>query len=443
MYTYRTYRICRIFALLLIILTSTAKAQKVSISNNLLYDATLTPNLRVGVRVAPKWSLGLTAGYRPWPTNDKTDQKWRHLLISPSVRYWRDSVNVHHFFGANLIYAHYNVANLHLPFGLYKSLRDERHEGDMGAIGIFYGYSWPLGRHWNIEAMIGAAIGYARYNRYECGHCGRKIGREGTVFGMPQAAINIVYVLPGRPAKQKVVEPLPVVVIPPVVEEPVEPVAPVVVVPEPKPIEVLRSNNPFIHHISEYKPYDRSMSLRRDKEALYVHFPVAQSALQADFGNNSQIMNRIIEVTRKMMNDSTAELCKIQIVGLASIEGSVAGNEALATNRAMALQHYVQEQLQLPDSVFDTVGGGEAWADFRDQLQEFTEKESEQTAKELQQALDIIDRESDPNLRESRLRRLNGGRTWQYIKANILSDQRNSGYIRIYYEDVEVTENKD
>ena len=154
-------------------------------------------------------------------------------------------------------------------------------------------------------------------------------------------------------------------------------------------------------------------------------------------------MNRIIEVTRKMMNDSTAELCKIQIVGLASIEGSVAGNEALATNRAMALQHYVQEQLQLPDSVFDTVGGGEAWADFRDQLQEFAEKESEQTAKELQQALDIIDRESDPNLRESRLRRLNGGRTWQYIKANILSDQRNSGYIRIYYEDVEVTENKD
>ena len=232
MYTYRTYRICRIFALLLIILTSTAKAQKVSISNNLLYDATLTPNLRVGVRVAPKWSLGLTAGYRPWPTNDKTDQKWRHLLISPSVRYWRDSVNVHHFFGANLIYAHYNVANLHLPFGLYKSLRDERHEGDMGAIGIFYGYSWPLGRHWNIEAMIGAAIGYARYNRYECGHCGRKIGREGTVFGMPQAAINIVYVLPGRPAKQKVVEPLPVVVIPPVIEEPVEPVAPVIVVPE-------------------------------------------------------------------------------------------------------------------------------------------------------------------------------------------------------------------
>ena len=29
---------------------------------------------------------------------------------------------------------------------------------------------------------------------------------------------------------------------------------------------------------------------------------------------------------------------------------------------------------------------------------------------------------------------MNGGRTWNYIKEHILSDQRNSGYIRIYYD---------
>jgi TPR repeat protein len=29
---------------------------------------------------------------------------------------------------------------------------------------------------------------------------------------------------------------------------------------------------------------------------------------------------------------------------------------------------------------------------------------------------------------------MNGGRTWQYIKQNILADQRNSGYLRIYYD---------
>ena len=431
-------------ALLLLMTTSTANAQKVSFSNNLLYDATLTPNLRVGVRVAPHWSLGMTAGYHPWPTDDRTSRKFRHLLLSPSVRYWKDSVNVHHFFGANILYAHYNVAEIKFPFGLYKSVRDERREGDMVALGVFYGYSWPLGRHWNIEALAGVAVGYANYNRFECGHCGKKIGKEDGIFAMPQAAINIVYVLPGRPRKQKPDEPVPPVEIQPV-EEPV-PVVPVVVEPEPepqpKPIELLKSANPFIHNISDYQPYDRSVALRRDKEALFVHFPVAKSALLADFGNNSEIMDRIIEVTRKMTADSTFRLSKIQIVGLASIEGSIVGNEKLATNRALALQHYVQDQLQLPDSLFDTVGGGEAWADFRDQLQEYADKESPEIAAELQQALDITDKEGDPNLRESKLRRLGGGQTWQYIKANILSNQRNSGYVRIYYEDVETTENK-
>ena len=36
-------------------------AQRFTISNNLLYDATLTPNLRLGARLSPHWSLGLTA----------------------------------------------------------------------------------------------------------------------------------------------------------------------------------------------------------------------------------------------------------------------------------------------------------------------------------------------------------------------------------------------
>ena len=49
---------------------SDAQAQKVTVSNNLLYDATLTPNLRVGLKLAPHWSTGLTAGFRPWPTDD-------------------------------------------------------------------------------------------------------------------------------------------------------------------------------------------------------------------------------------------------------------------------------------------------------------------------------------------------------------------------------------
>ena len=433
---YLTNRRKRFVAILVLLFSIflVARAQRVTISNNLLYDAWLTPNLRVGVRLSPNWSLGLTAGYRPWPTDDETTRKWRHLLLSPEVRYWTDSVDVHHFFGANLIYSHFNVGNVKFPFGLYKSVRDERRQGDMVALGIFYGYSWPLGRYWNFEAVVGAAVGYAKYGRYPCVHCGEKIGDGSGVFALPQAALNFVYNIPGRPAKMLPVEE-PVIIVPPTPEPEPEPFVPVVrVVPDfTGRAGQLQRDNPVLAHVSQYSPYDRTRILRRDKDALYVHFPLAKSELHTEFRENRSVLERIVDITRQIMADTTSSVKIIQIIGLASIEGPIAGNEELASSRALALQHYVQDQLQIPDSLFDTVGGGEAWAEFRDQLEECVANESQQKA-ELQQALDIIENESDANVREQKLRRLNGGRTWNYIKEHILIDQRNSGYIRIYYD---------
>lgn len=427
------HSICKFFYVVgcLLFLPLSSNAQQFTISNNLIYDAWLTPNLRVGARLSPHWSVGLTAGYRPWPMSDTTTRKWRHLLVSPDVRYWTDSVNVHHFFGANLIYSHYNVANVRFPFGMYKSVRDERREGDLGALGVFYGYSWPLGRYWNLEAIIGAAIGYTRYNRYVCGHCGTKIGKSSKFFAMPQLALNIVFNIPGRP--RKIEEPVIIPeIIMPVVEEPFVPVLAEAVEDKGRAGE-LQKENPVLEHISQYRPYTRDLVLRRDKRALYVHFPLGSSQLQADYRDNTDVMGRIVDVTRQIMADSTSSVKVIQVVGLSSIEGGVDGNEKLAKNRALALQHYVQSKVSVPDSLFETVGGGEAWSEFRDQLEEKVATDAQHTA-ELQKALDIIDSESDPNIRERKLRKMNGGRTWAYIRENILSDQRNSGYIRIYYD---------
>ena len=434
------HSVVKIFVLttLLCYVLTDANAQTVTVSNNLLYDAFLTPNLRVGARLAPHWSVGMTAGYRPWPKDDAATRKLRHLLLSPSVRYWKDSVNVHHFFGTNIIYSHYNVGGITFPFGLYKSVRNERRQGDLVALGAFYGYSWPLGRHFNLEAMIGAAIGYTSYDRYECVHCGKLLGHEKKLFAMPQAALNIVYNIPGRPAKMLPAEEPVVVVVPPAadtVKTQPEPFVPVVrAVPDfTGRAGQLQKDNPVLAHISQYKPYDRTRILRRDKDALYVHFPLAKSELHTEFRENTNVLERIVDIARQIMADTTSSVKIIQIIGLASIEGPIAGNEKLATNRALALQHYVQDQLQIPDSLFDTVSGGEAWTEFRDQLAESVTTEP-QHSEELQQAIGIIDSESDANVREQKLRRMNGGRTWKYIKEHILSDQRNSGYIRIYYD---------
>lgn len=422
---------------ILLVVTTHVVAQQVTISNNLLYDTWLTPNLRVGLRLAPHWSMGVTAGYRPWPTDDHKSQKWKHLLVSPDVRYWTDSVNVHHFFGVNLIYSHYNVADVKFPFGLYKSVRDERRQGDLGALGVYYGYSWPLGRHWNIEALIGVAVGYTKYDRYECGECGTKIGNDKKWFAMPQAGLNIVFNLPGRP--KKVAQPV----------EPVEPVIPAIIQPEPEvktdhvevvvdsvaadPILLLCEEYPVLANISEYKPYDRSQVLRRDQRAKFVYFPLAKTDIQPGWRDNQKTLDQIVEATEKLLALKDVKLSKIQIVGLSSFDGALAFNEQIAQGRADALKKYIQDRLNVSDDQFDVAYGGEDWADFRDQMEEAIAN-GDSHAAELQKVVDIIDRELDLARREQQIRKLRGGHTYQYIKEHYLGDQRNSGYLRVFYD---------
>ncbi len=415
------------------------EAQNVTISNNLLYDAWLTPNLRVGLRLAPHWSVGVTGGYRPWPTDDHKSKKWKHLLVSPSVRYWTDSVNVHHFFGVNLIYAHYNIAEVKFPFGLYKGFRNERRQGDLGALGAFYGYSWPLGRHWNIEALVGAAVGYTKYDRYECGECGSKIGEKNRWFVIPQAALNIVFNLPGRPKKAaQPVEPIQTTTIPAVVQtHPAVKTDSVQVVTKPESVEPaiqrLAKEYPVLANISEYKPYDCSQVLRRDNRALFVYFPMAKTDIRPEWRDNQQTLDQIIDATKKLLALDDTRLCKIQIVGLASFDGSVKLNAKIAEGRAEALKKYIQDRLAVSDDQFEVSYGGEDWADFRDQIEEAIANGSSKSA-ELRKVLEIIDNEPDLARREQKIRKLHYGHTYQYIKEHLLADQRNSGYLRVYYD---------
>lgn len=171
-------------------------AQTVALRNNLLYDATLTPNLGADIRVDSLWTIGALVGLNAWDIDKDKNKKWRHLLISPNVRRWLgDSLFHKSYVEADLIYSHYNVGNTKIPFGLYSGVKDRRLQGDLVALGGKYGYSWILARHWRIEAEAGIAVGYAWFKEYECATCGKQLGNGDRIFLLPQLGINVVYII--------------------------------------------------------------------------------------------------------------------------------------------------------------------------------------------------------------------------------------------------------
>ena len=193
--------------------------QTLALRTNLLYDATLSPNLGAEMRIDSLWSLGLNAGLNAWDIDKQKNKKWRHFLISPNVRKYfslkrdtlciygtradgsygvlRDSVITRraNYIELDAIYSHFNVGNVKFPFGMYKSVRDRRLQGDLLALGGKYGYSWILARDWRVEAEAGIAIGYAWFKENDCDHCGAYYGKGDRIFLLPQLGINVVYII--------------------------------------------------------------------------------------------------------------------------------------------------------------------------------------------------------------------------------------------------------
>lgn len=189
----------------------------------------------------------------------------------------------------------------------------------------------------------------------------------------------------------------------------------------------LEKNNPLLCPYSQYRPYTKDRILRKEKGALYVHFELDKAVLRHDYRGNSATLDRIVDITRQIMADSTSNVRVIQIIGLASVEGAVKHNEQLAGARGEALKRYIQKHIKVDDSMFDVANGGEAWTELRSQIEDLQFDGRDEM-------LSIIDTESNVNLRERKLKTLHGGKPYSFLREKVLADQRNSGYLRIYYD---------
>lgn len=120
------------------LLFSTAvRAQQLAVGNNLVYSATLTPNLSVETRLDSTWTMGFTGGYRPWPTDDEAKRKYRHLSLDLYARKWTgDKQWRGWYYGFDALWVHYNLSNLRLNyFGMFKDASDRRIQGNLiGAV---------------------------------------------------------------------------------------------------------------------------------------------------------------------------------------------------------------------------------------------------------------------------------------------------------------------
>ncbi len=173
-----------------------ASAQDFAVKTNALYWVSTTPNIGFEVGLGKKTTLDISAGYNPW-TLDKSGEdnmKFKHVKVDPEFRYWFCERFHGHFIGVNALYSYYNVSKIAIPF--VNGSRDNRYQGWSAGAGITYGYSWVIGRRWNIEANIGVGYLYTAYDRYQNRTCGLFCNSANRhLFGLTDLGVSFIYMI--------------------------------------------------------------------------------------------------------------------------------------------------------------------------------------------------------------------------------------------------------
>lgn len=178
---------------------------------NLLYAATMTPNLGLEVGLGERTSIGLGAGYNKWgnlwdysvtgPEWDQTNiykRKFDHLYGKIEFRYWFRHRFEGHFVGVNAFGAEYNIAELGLKPIFDKTLEQE---GFAVGGGLTYGYVLELGPRWGMEFTLGVGAAVLEHDQRTIGITEGEItpGKVETIrktyVGPTSAGITILFKL--------------------------------------------------------------------------------------------------------------------------------------------------------------------------------------------------------------------------------------------------------
>lgn len=159
------------------------------VKTNALYWATSSLNAGFETGLTPDISLVIDAGYNPWTFGD--NRKFKFWLLQPEVRHWFGCRSEGHFLGVHFLYAGFNVGGVK-----FLGMADRRYEGSLYGAGVAYGYRWPVGKRWSVEAT--AALGYLRsdYERYVWKRCSRYLGRgHKNYFGPTKIGVSFCFAI--------------------------------------------------------------------------------------------------------------------------------------------------------------------------------------------------------------------------------------------------------
>ena len=163
------------------------------------------------------------------------------------------------------------------------------------------------------------------------------------------------------------------------------------------------------------------------KEHFRLRYVINVAELDSTFVDNTQRMLDIRKFLSEAAKDSMLQFTRVDFRGTASPDGSYEFNVWLSENRLRTFKELVRTYVNIPDSLIFAQSSDIPWDEFRAKIVEDPNVPMRETV------LEIID--EGPRLvgwtanrhidhRLLKLKKLNGGKVWDYLKKPILFDLR-------------------
>ena len=176
-------------------------------------------------------------------------------------------------------------------------------------------------------------------------------------------------------------------------------------------------------------PKVEELKVRSDKYTATIGFPVNSTQISSTFANNQSVLNEVNEKVVAILNNKDLNASKIEIVGYASPEATVAYNKNLAEKRAAAFAGYLSSRYAVEASNFTSTGYGEDWNRAEELILENSIGLPDATR---QQVLDIIQSTPDMDARDAKIKAIDGGATYQRLLTEVWPKIRRTEYTISY-----------
>lgn len=165
------------------------------------------------------------------------------------------------------------------------------------------------------------------------------------------------------------------------------------------------------------EPAIEKVKSREVQAEAFLDFAVNKVDIRPEYMNNHRELAKIHALIDELKSDSAIVVKRLDIIGYASPEGTLAVNKRLSEGRAVALRNYLASRYDFPQDLYHIVFGGENWEGLTKALRSI---EMEDKA----EVLEIIETVPIESGRESKLMQLHGGAPYRYLLKHVFPGLR-------------------